>query len=54
MFNEKDLRHDKVTITIQNLLIDDNRLEQMSKASFQLGKPNATDSIVNEAIGLIK
>ena len=54
MFNEKDLHHDNVTITIQNLLTDDNRLDQMSKASFQLGKPNATDSIVNEAIELIK
>ena len=54
MFNEKDLHHDKVTMTIQNLLTDDNRLDQMSKASFQLGKPNATDSIVNEAIALIK
>ena len=43
-----------MTITIQNLLIDDNRLDKMSKASYQLGKPNATDTIVNEAMGLIK
>ena len=54
MFNEKEAHHEKVTMTIQTLLIDEDRLAQMSKASFQLGKPNATRNIVDEAIGLIK
>ena len=54
MFNEKNLHHEKVAMTIQSLLNDDNRLDQMSKASFKLGKPNATDTIVDEAMGLIK
>jgi UDP-N-acetylglucosamine:LPS N-acetylglucosamine transferase len=54
MFKEKEAHHEKVTMTIQTLLIDEDRLAQMSKASFQLGKPNATRNIVDEAIGLIK
>ena len=54
MFDEKNLHHEKVAMTIQSLLNDENRLDQMSKASFKLGKPNATDTIVDEAMGLIK
>ena len=41
-------------MTIQSLLTDESRLNQMSKASFELGKPNATDTIVDEAMGLIR
>ena len=54
MFDEENLQHEKVAMTIQSLFNDDNRLDQMSKASFKLGKPNATDTIVDEAMGLIK
>ena len=54
MFDEKNLHHEKVAMTIQSLLTDESRLNQMSKASFELGKPNATDTIVDEAMGLIK
>ena len=54
MFDEKNLHHEKIAMTIQSLLTDENRLNQMSKASFELGKPNATDTIVDEAMGLIK
>ena len=42
------------SITIQNLLLDDEQLKSMSKASFKLGKPKATSDIVDEAIALIK
>jgi len=54
MLNEKEAHPEKVTMMIQTLLIDEDRLAQMSKASFQLGKPNATKHIVDEAIELIK
>ena len=44
----------KFSITNHDLLLDDEQLKNMSKASFKLGKPKATSDIVDEAIALIK
>ena len=54
MFEEKEINPKKFAITIQNLLLDDEQLINMSKASIKLGKPKATSEIVDEAIALIK
>ena len=54
MLEEKNINPKRFSITIQNLLLDDEQLKSMSKASFKLGKPKATSDIVDEAIALIK
>ena len=54
MFEEKDINPKELAITIQNLLLDNEQLKNMSKASIKLGKPKATSDIVDEAIALIE
>ena len=54
MLEEKNINPKKFAITIHDLLLDDEQLKNMSKASFKLGKPKATSDIVDEAIALIK
>ena len=54
MTKEEILKKAKELRNRYNLLLDNEQLKSMSKASFKLGIPKATSDIVDEAIALIK
>lgn len=53
LVNEQDLIPEKLAAMIQSLLDNPVQLEEMASASKSMGKPDATSSIVNQAMELI-
>ena len=53
LVHEQELIPEKLAAMIQGLLDNANQLDEMASASLTLGKPDATASIVNQAMELI-
>lgn len=54
MIPEKDLSPALITSTIVGLLHDQERLQEMARAALQLGKPRATETIVDLILELVE
>jgi len=54
MVSEKELSSEIITNAILELLQDQERLEEMAKVALQLGKPQATEAIVDLILELAK
>ncbi|MBW2465775.1 MAG: undecaprenyldiphospho-muramoylpentapeptide beta-N-acetylglucosaminyltransferase, partial [Deltaproteobacteria bacterium] len=54
MFRQEDLTGEKLGLEIKRILSDRKLLAEMGKNSGRISKPEATETIVNACIGLIK
>ena len=53
MLPENDLTGEKLAGTIRDLLSNSSLLDQMAKKMKSMGKPGATDFIIDECLSLI-